>query len=77
MTKAVYHVSVLVDSSDNDFAVYKKMTFSTKKGAVDFAKEYVTGTDGSLVVQIVGKNDRNEWIYTASYTAENHLPKKL
>ena len=71
-----YYVSILV-ISDKDFDVYKKTTFTSKKEAITFAKDYLEGTDGSALVQIVGQDDHCNWIYTKTYVAVDHKAKAL
>lgn len=73
---AHYYVSILV-TNDQDFEVYKKMTFTNKKKAIAFAKDYLEGTDGSAAVQIVGQDDHYNWIYSKTYVAVNHKAKAL
>lgn len=71
-----YYVSILV-VSDKDFDVYKKTTFTSKKEAIAFAKDYLEGTDGSALVQIVGQDDHCNWVYTKTYVAVDHKAKAL
>lgn len=76
MTKETYFVSVLV-TDGNDFSVYRKFVFSSKKEAIAFAKDYLEGTDGSALVQIVGQDDHCNWVYTKTFVAINHKAKAL
>lgn len=71
-----YYVSILV-ACDKDFDVYKKATFTNKKEAIAFAKDYLDGTDGSALVQIVGQDNHCNWIYSKTYAAVKYKAKAL